>query len=252
MYMSLIYFLTSNRIAPTYLYMNYSAWILLILSFTWTACESPPQQQIDITSIHSSGNRTMVQEEEVVTFLNDKHEEISPERFSQLLAEGSYLSNHTFLPDGSEEVQLITVEEHAKRLETQRLPNFQFTDLNGNTYTRDLLKGKVVVLSFWFTASLLCTEEIAALDNLVQKYNANDNLVWIAPALDKTVDLSRYLKRAEWNYNFVADQEHLAIQLGILTYPTHLIINEKGKIIKAVVRHPDATKTIDNTLQDLL
>ena len=215
------------------------------------ACESPPQQQINLASINSSGNRTLTEEEEV-TFLNELNEQVSPERFSQLLAEGSYLSDHNFLPDGSEEVQLITIEEHAKRLEEQRLPNFKFTDLNGKIYTRDLLKGKVVVLSFWFTASLLCTEEIDELNTLVQKYNANDNLVWLAPALDKTVDLSRYLKKAEWNYNFVANQEHLAIELGILTYPTHLIIDEEGNIIKAVVRHSNASGTIEKTLEDLL
>lgn len=232
--------------------MKYFYWIVF-LCCGWISCQSPIEEKITIDDIKDSSNRTLViPKEESVTFFDANQQVISPDKFNQLLAEGIYLSEQKFRIDGLEEVHLISITDHAKKLEEQRLPSFELQDLNGNIHTENSLKGKVSVLSFWFTASMVCTNEIEQLNTLVGKHNKNQDFLWLAPALDNTADLSRFLKDKGWHYDFAANQEDLALKLGILTYPTHLVINKDGDIVKAIVRHPKAKEVIENTIQQLL
>jgi peroxiredoxin len=230
-------------------YINYTIFLLLALN----ACKNPDQKKITFEDIKDSSNRaapTRIQEN--ITFYDTNDKIISTDKFNQLLAEGLSFSEQRQQLDGSEEVHLISIKEHAKKLEAQALPDFELLNLSGKRYTKQSLLGKVTILSFWFTASHVCTKDILDLNNLAQKYSANEDCLWLAPALDNPTSLSRFLRGKIWNLEFAADQELLAIKFGILTYPTHLIIDQQGNIAKAVIRHPKTTEVINQTLQNLL
>jgi len=230
-------------------YINYTILLLLVLS----ACKNTSKEKITFEDIKDSSHRAAPTKiEENITFFDTKDKIISTDRFNQLLAEGLYLSEQRQKLDGSEEVHLISIKKHAKKLEAQPLPEFELLNLRGERYTKQNLVGKVTILSFWFTASHICTKDIQDLNNLAQKYSNTKDCIWLAPALDNPANLSRFLRGKNWNFDFAADQELLALKFGILTYPTHLIIDQQGNISKAVIRHPKTSEVVDQTLQNLL
>lgn len=230
-------------------YINYAVLLLLFIS----ACKSPSKDKITFEDIKDSSHRAAPTKiEENITFYDTKQKVISTDRFNQLLAEGLYLSEQRHKLDGSEEVHLISIKEHAKKLEAQPVPDFELSNLRGERYTKQSLAGKVTILSFWFTASHICTKDIQDLNNLAKQYSNNEKCIWLAPALDNPANLSRFLRGKNWSFDFAADQELLALKFGILTYPTHLIIDQQGNISKAVIRHPKTSEVVQQTIQSLL
>ena len=74
------------------------------------------------------------------------------------------------------------------------------TDLEGTTFTLDELKGKVVVINFWFVACKPCVEEIPELNELVEKYEEKD-VVFLGFALDNEKRLNSFLEKTPFKYH---------------------------------------------------
>lgn len=49
-------------------------------------------------------------------------------------------------------------------------PPFSVTDINGNEYSLESLKGKIIVLNFWFVECKPCVQEMPELNELVEIY----------------------------------------------------------------------------------
>lgn len=230
-------------------YINYFLLLLLALS----ACKNPSQKKITFEDIKDSSNRAVPTKiEDNITFYDTDNNIISTDKFNRLLTEGLSFSEQRQQADGSEEVHLVSIKEHTKELEAKALPDFELLNLRGEQHTNESLAGKVTILSFWFTASHSCTKDIIELNNLAQKYSDNKDFIWLAPALDNAANLSRFLRGKNWTAEFAANQETLALKFGILTYPTHLIIDQEGKIFKAIIRHPNTGEIVKQTLHKLL
>lgn len=230
-------------------YIYYTTLLLLIIS----SCNSSEKKRISFEDIKDSSNRagpTIIKED--ITFYDTNHKVISTDKFNQLLAEGLYLSEQIQNIDGSEEVHLISIREHIKKLELQVLPDFELLNLSGKQYTKQSLIGKVTILSFWFTTSPACTTDILELEPIAKKYRNNNDCIWLAAALDNKTNLSRFLRGKNWDFEFAANQKALALKFGILTYPTHLIIDQQGNISKAIIRDLNTAEVLEQTLKKLL
>lgn len=242
----------SKLIGIQFIPMQYTYGVFLLFLVTLNACQPPAQKKIKLEDITDSSSRAFpLQEDSDMLFYDTQEQLISSDRFNQYLADGLYISETKVNIYGKEEIRLVSLLDYTLKLENQQLPEFEFKDLNGKSYNLHSLKGKVTVLSFWFTASSVCTQEIGQLQNLSQKLK-NNKIQWLAPALDKAPDLIRFLKDNDWNYTFIADQEELALKLGILSYPTHLIINKEGKIFRAMARHHNTADAIEEVVNSLL
>lgn len=55
-----------------------------------------------------------------------------------------------------------------------KVPNFNVRTINGESVTLSELKGKVVVINFWFEACAPCIAEIPALNRLKEDYRTKD------------------------------------------------------------------------------
>jgi thiol-disulfide isomerase/thioredoxin len=114
-------------------------------------------------------------------------------------------------------------------LAKRAFPAFNLTGLDGKSYDLAALRGKVVVLNFWFIGCGPCKAEMPDLNQLVQD-NAGKDVVFLAPALDEAESLRVFLKQTPFAYQVVAEAGTFAERQGIQSYPTHYVINQKGEV----------------------
>ncbi|ETN95249.1 Peroxiredoxin [Zhouia amylolytica] len=131
-------------------------------------------------------------------------------------------------------------------------PNFEATDLKNNELYLKKLKGKVIVLNFWFKNCKPCAMEIPDLNKLVEKYQGKE-VVFIAFALDKPGDLESFLKETPFKYQIVAGARSIADEYNVHSFPTHIIINQDSKIIyKATGLTTNTVENLDHVIEEEL
>ncbi|MDN3581518.1 peroxiredoxin family protein [Mucilaginibacter flavus] len=136
----------------------------------------------------------------------------------------------------------------------QQIRSFSTHDINGNKLSLKELRGKIVVLNFWFIGCPACMDEIPALNEVSAKYKNNPNVVFIAVALDTKSYIKKFLAETPFNYQIIDDGGFYAKTYGIGLYPTNLILDKEGKVAMHWVGDaPSApywmTKTIDENLK---
>lgn len=108
-------------------------------------------------------------------------------------------------------------------------PAFALTDINGQAYNLADLRGKVVVLNFWFIGCVVCHQEMPALKQLVTDYRANPNVVFISLARENAGRLRRYVaSKGDFGFAVLALPPALAQQFGITGYPTTVVLDRNG------------------------
>jgi len=100
---------------------------------------------------------------------------------------------------------------------------------NGNINTRDL-RGKIVVLNFWFINCPPCRKEIPELNEVVSDYKDSTNIVFLAIANDSKNELKEFLKESPFNYTIIDNGLYIANNFGIRSFPTNVILDKEGKV----------------------
>lgn len=108
---------------------------------------------------------------------------------------------------------------------------FEETDLQGNSYKLKELKGKVVVINFWFINCPPCRLEIPDLNELVAQYKNNPDVVFLAIAMDDKSRLQEFLRMMPFNYHIIEKGEYIARDNNINAFPTHVVLDRNGKIL---------------------
>ena len=131
--------------------------------------------------------------------------------------------------------QLASIEKRNDGIEGQQLPAYTFADLNGATYTPASTKGKILVLKCWFIHCVACVQEFPSCNKLVEENEENKHLLFLSLAIDTKQQLSAFLKTKPFKYAVVPNMEdYMTDKLNIGEYPTHLLVDKTGKIIKVV------------------
>jgi peroxiredoxin len=126
------------------------------------------------------------------------------------------------------------------KMEGTEMPDFNFTDINGNRYNKASTKGKLMVVKCWFIHCVACVKEFPDLNRLVDENKDSPDLLFVSLAMDSKQELQKFLKTKEFKYAVVPDaKSYMVDELGIAGFPTHLLINGEGKIIKVVSRIED-------------
>ena len=113
--------------------------------------------------------------------------------------------------------------------------------------------GKVVVFNFWFINCPPCKQEIPELNELVEKYKQNKDVVFIAIALDDNYALRDFLRAMPFNYNIIGDGRYYAQKYGVKSYPTHVIVGKDGLIkFSTVGLAANTIHWVDKTIKEVL
>ena len=110
-------------------------------------------------------------------------------------------------------------------------PDFTATTIDNERIELSKLRGKVVVLNFWFTRCQPCISEIPGLNKLVELY-AGKKVTFISITYDSTETVMRFLKQHPFKFKIVANNDTVRRYIFKLfsAWPYTIIINKEGKI----------------------
>ena len=121
-------------------------------------------------------------------------------------------------------------EKNRKKLKKSVLDDLTLTDINGEVHTLETLKGKVIVIDFWYINCGACIKEMPDLNKLKAEFETED-VEWFGITYDPKDKVERFLERVKFDYTIVPDSKHLTDRFDIRFYPTTLIIDENRKIV---------------------
>jgi peroxiredoxin len=126
------------------------------------------------------------------------------------------------------EITRLAKEEAIEKIGTSA-PTFSARSINGKKLKSKDMKGKVVVLNFWYTLSTSSKKEIPYLNKLKEKYK-DENVEFIAVAYDAEYKLGKFLEQHPFTYDIVEDGQWIADKFEIKSYPSNIIIDQNGTI----------------------
>lgn len=124
--------------------------------------------------------------------------------------------------------------EHFK-MEGQSFAAFHFTDLEGNVYTNESVKGKILVIKCWYIHCSPCIKEFPDLNRMTAKYKDRKDIVFVSLAEDTPEQLTAFLAKKPLSYAVVPNQKkYMNESLHLNAFPTHFIIDKNGMIVKVL------------------
>jgi thiol-disulfide isomerase/thioredoxin len=151
------------------------------------------------------------------------------------------------------QLELQTEIKKAKdRFINKPVPVFKFTDIAGKKWNSKDLKGKVVVINFWFTSCQPCIYEMPLLNEVVAGYN-NKGVEFIAPAPENDVQIKKFLQRYKFDYNIIPSSNDFIDKQQIENFPTHLVVDKKGIVRQLFIGYSnDIGKKLQEEINKLL
>ena len=136
----------------------------------------------------------------------------------------------------------------------EKIKPFVVTDIDGKIYNSQELEGKVIVLNFWFIACAPCVKEIPELNQIVDKYKKRSDIIFLALAPDKKVEIVDFISKTPFNYQLIPDTKELVQSVyKVGMFPTHLVLNKAGEVaFHTSGYNPSTVNSIESTIKDLL
>jgi thiol-disulfide isomerase/thioredoxin len=112
-------------------------------------------------------------------------------------------------------------------------PNFKAKDLNGNEFSLETYKGKVVLLNFWATWCGPCRAEIQGLIELQNQYKDRMQIIGMVVDEDDENNVRAVVKDEGINYPVALTANPVRMAYGgIAALPTLFVINAEGKVVQ--------------------
>jgi peroxiredoxin len=116
------------------------------------------------------------------------------------------------------------------RQERTEAPLFEAPTLDGKLIRTEDLKGKVVVLNFWFIGCPGCMSEIVSLNSLASKFKDNKDVTFIAVAPDAREDIRAFTKQYPFDYELVGSARSILNLFDFKGFPRNIVIGRDGRI----------------------
>ena len=113
----------------------------------------------------------------------------------------------------------------------QPVPEFEHATLSGERITRQSLRGKIVLMDFWYMDCSACQTSFDHLSELQRKYSDQEFMVLGINGIDRDQQaLSAYKKKYAINYPLLMADEYTEKRYSIRVYPTLYLIDRQGKL----------------------
>ncbi len=143
-------------------------------------------------------------------------------------------------------------KESKKKIDGTILKELDFIDINGVKHNLNSLKGKVVLLHFWFIQCKPCVKEFPKLNILKSKFN-DKNVEFFAVTWNNKKDLNKFFEKNRLDYNIVPSDIKLKNKFNINIFPSDILIDKEGKVeyINDLLSF-EVTKRIERKINKLL
>lgn len=109
-------------------------------------------------------------------------------------------------------------------------PDFNVTTITGEQLTLSQLKGKVIVINFWFEGCAPCIAELPALNKLAEEYQ-HEEVVFIAFGKDPEFRINKFLSERKFDYKMVSGKYDLVNDFCVIAgWPMNMVIDKRGVV----------------------
>lgn len=163
-----------------------------------------------------------------------------------------------------EAVRNAEVEQREKQAGGRDV-GFRLTDEEGKSFTKENLRGKVVVIDFWYTGCKGCVQMVPILSRVEDLFKDDTNVVFLNVSIDENKE--KWLQSIRQNKYTTGNgknlytggegsNHHIIRNFGVGSYPSIFVMNDNGKLIrhrfKLDPRVDNGKKLIEIVKQQLL
>ncbi len=200
---------------------------------------------------HSGHSQSFSVEDSTITFKNEEGKILTKDEVKELIKKTYSIMQETvngkkiitLIPSENDELAKVyaKIDAFKNSLINKPIKAFQFTDLDNNKWKSKDLKGKVVLINFWFTSCKPCIMEMPLLNELVAA-NKDKPVVFLAPALENPAQVRFFLKKFKFDYSIIPYTEQYSNALNIEYFPTHIVIDKEGIVRQVIISYSDDIK----------
>jgi thiol-disulfide isomerase/thioredoxin len=111
-------------------------------------------------------------------------------------------------------------------------PRFHAKTLDGEQFTNDSVKGKVVLLQFWTTWCSYCKSEESLVNNLTTEFAGKGLVVIAVDVAESKKVVQQYLRDHPRKCHIVLTGDtNLAAMYAANRYPIYVVVDREGKIV---------------------
>jgi peroxiredoxin len=176
---------------------------------------------------------------------DEQFQQINPSEFMKIMMSNEFIPEPYIDSDKSVKAFVLrkaTQEEKALMLKMQsgmgvdqeksvligtEAVEFVLEDMKGKKIKLSQLKGKVVVMNFWFVECKPCVMEMPELNELVTEFKGKE-VIFLAIAVNKKDQLKKFLRTTDFSYKVLPNGQTVSDSYGIKGFPTNLIIDQNG------------------------
>ena len=134
--------------------------------------------------------------------------------------------------------------------EVQIAPDFELSDLDGQTVKLSALDGDVRLIDFWATWCPPCRDEIPMLNELHQAY-ADQGLTILAISDEKPEVVREFARDTGMQYRNLLDPGEVSEAYRVFGLPTAYLLDREGKVIETFFG-PKSRKALEKQIRELL
>lgn len=131
--------------------------------------------------------------------------------------------------------------------------NWQLKDISGNDFDFHSAEGKVIVINFWATWCPPCIAEMSSLETLYQKYNTNENVMFLLVSNEDISVISNFMTKEDYSFNVYQSLTDYPDKFNVSSIPRTFIISKNGEIVIDKSGAADwSSERVTNTIDELL
>ena len=137
------------------------------------------------------------------------------------------------LPDDYELVENKPKKNHTQITVIQKIPahDFSLTDAAGNPVNLADLKGKVVLLDFWYSSCAPCIKASHYLEDFTSKYTDSNLVILGMNPINGANKILQHNKKWKVSYAGVVCSEEVKNKYDVSSYPSFILIDKQGMIV---------------------
>lgn len=157
----------------------------------------------------------------------------------------------------TDEIRQQLEEENTKRQQAvasmlnKPSPDFELIDIQGKSWKLSKLRGRIVVINFWFTSCAPCVEEIPELNKLMAEYDS-ESVVFLGITFNNADQIKTFLKRHTFNYTLLPNSAEIDKKFHVSMWPTSVVIDRSGYIKLIINSSPQIHKELKSNIDSLI